>query len=310
MKKILFFVVVLTTFVFSSCSNDDGFSEESNDKFLTVIGKLPQNGTTRMSGTDESVEGTSYSMKFGWETGDQVRFYYPRSSDSNTTAENTTATITGDDASFTLALSSIHSSTNYLYSCTLTSLNTNNVTFADVAGSSAAFYIDNINRFYLTKDDVADNNPMIGVVAKTNNATLNFKNCSALLKITLTFPEDKTGRNIPSNKLKITNSAGKGIIGRQYYQLTSAGVLTILGDGTADHATYPVKNASLQNNSIIDLSGTTLTFYVIAHPQTLSNGMKISVTDDQSTVYTWTKTGKQTLEMGKMYRLNATLAKE
>lgn len=308
MKKILFFVVVLTTFAFSSCSNDDSYSEESNDKFLTVIGKLPQNGTTRTIGTDESVEGTSYSMKFGWETGDKVRFYYPRSSDSQVIDENPTASITGDDASFTLSLSNIHASTNYLYS-TLTPLTDANVKFADVAGSSATFYIDNINRFYLTTDDVADNNPMIGVVAKANNATLNYKNCSSLLKITLTFPEDKTGRNIPSGKLKITTSNDKGIIGRQYYQLTSAGVLTILGDGTESHATYRVTNSSYSNSSPINLSGTTLTFYVIVHPQTLSNGMMISVTDDQSTKYTWRTTGRQTLEMGKMYRLNASLAK-
>ncbi len=325
MKKYIYTTIAIAATMFAACSSDDDIvTNNTNDQEFTIIAKLPESAMTRMAGTDESA-GTTYSMKFDWQTTDQVRFYYyynknvsgtPTSTyDAFDRPINNTSTLSTDGfAQFNLGTRPGQSC--YVYASWVNFSNST-LTVSDAAAATATVHINHDTRVYNSASDVANNNPMFGAVSYTapsgnvnynTQGTLNFKNVCALMKFSLTLP-DVDGASISDVSIQQYNgSPAKAVnpVTRRYYTITgSTGVIAPLVDGS--HAETKASGGYKVTGKSFAVTNNQITLYAIVHPQTW-DGISIILKDSKNKTYTFQKTGSQTLETGKMYGVNVTKA--
>lgn len=324
MKKFFYISLALAAITFTSCGSDDILEDienenqavENTEPEFTIIANLPQDGITRMSGTD-----ANNIMTFDWESGDRVRFYYYASSpatyqvfDQSIRNESTMAT----DGFAKFQLGTRPAQSCYVYASWVNFSNTN-LTVSDAAAATATVFVNSDNRVYNTPDDVADNNPMFGAVSYTSpggsvtydtEGTLNFKGVHALLKFTLTLPSGHGSKITDVSIQKWSGTKVSNPVTRRYYQITgSTNAIEKLVDGS--HSETTASGGYKVTGKSFSVTDDKITLYAIVHPQEWA-GLCVTVKDDSATpnTYYYKKTGTITLETGNMYRINGTMTTE
>ena len=320
MKKFFYISLALAAITFTSCGSDDILEDienenqavENTEPEFTIIANLPQDGITRMSGTD-----ANNIMTFDWESGDKVRFYYYRSDtykqyDLGFTNEATLAT--DGFAKFTLTQSPSQSC--YVYASWV-KFSAGNFVLSDAAAETATVTVNSFKYVYNTTDDVADNNPMFGAVLYTSpdgsvnydtEGTLNFKGVHALLKFTLTLPSGHGDNITDVNIQQWDGSATSDPVTRRDYEITGSTNAIAPASSPKEKNEPGGYQVSEKSFSVTDDK---ITLYAIVHPQEWA-GLCVTVKDDSATpnTYYYKKTGTITLETGKMYRINGTMTTE
>ncbi len=324
MKKYIYISMALAATMFTACSSDDALDNIENgnqtvsnaEQEFTIIANLPKDGATRMAGTDEN-----NIMKFDWESGDQVRFYYYYDNSGTSTYNTFDRSISNTETMATDGFAKFSLGTRpgqncYVYASWV-NFSTSNLTVENAAAETATVYVNSQNRVYNTTDDVADNNPMFGAVYYTSpsgsveydtEGVLNFKTVSALLKLTLTLPSGH-GSNITDVKIQQwSGTKASNPVIRRYYRITgSTNAIDKLVDTDHEEKTggYSVTGKAFA------VTDDKITLYAIVHPQEWA-GLCVTVKDDSATpnTYYYKKTGTKTLETGNMYRINGTMTIE
>lgn len=306
MKKIYLMMAVAAT-MFVACSSDDDMlttNEEMQDQGITVYTQLPQKITTRVSYADES-EGSTYSLKPSWESGDNIRFtYWWNNKGTETLRNEPSVSVNISTGAATTGKTPL--SNTYVYAAYPSSITSSN-TIPSSDGPSITYTIDNSNVQYNVHgslDDLKAKNILVGNFQYTDNktSTVQFKNVYALLKFQVKVPS--TASNLKSITIGCLNNdkTKRGaIIGRGNVQLTS--------DGTISWVSTDYAPIQLPSGKTVSLSGDgeykEAVFYALAVPQTFKNGLYLEVTDNADATYYYMKAGEVTLERGYMYGVKA-----
>lgn len=320
MKKSILFALLTGAFVMTSCSSDDDVIADVNtDSEFTILAKLPQTASTRMTGVDTS-DGSGYGMKFSWESTDQVRFYYwalNKDTQQNTYQVFDRPLSNKDKLEDDGGIGKFKLGTRPNQNCNVYAswgkFSVSDFTVPDAAAATATVFVNSDERVYDNVTDVTADNPMFGVVSYTSPKgsveynEMTFAPVHALLKLMLSFPEEVTSISEVSiqkwNGTKATNP-----ITRRYYKITgSSGSIESLVDASHDETTasggYKVTSKSF---TVTDKK---ITLYALVHPQDW-DGISITVKDNSSNTYTYTSTGSNTLKVGEMYGIKAKLTKQ
>lgn len=323
MKKSFYMIMTLAIVIFASCSSDDNdpISNSNNNNEYTIVAKLPQTGTTRIAGSDDTEEGV-YAMSFTWTT-DQARFVF-NATDNSFKKNSIDPSISADEKTATFSLKNHPKANSYIYGCTSTStpfIGTCKVTNTEETYDAATvnFYVQLGSCISNSDTEIGTLNPMFGVMQENSTDTsipntMTFKNVCALIKFTIQMPE---GIERPIRYVTI-----KGWDGSSEQNIEIKKNL----EGTGSNSTYAFQDTdyddSYRNESgEIAVTGKTwyvdgdnkLTLYAVLIPQTL-DGLYIQLKlNDGKTTYTKKITFKEnsvktakTFEEGNMYGINLT----
>lgn len=321
MKKNFIWCVVLSTF-FVACNSDDDLQTpaETINEEIKIIASLPQNetrSTTRATYTDDS-DGSTYSVKAEWESGDKVRYALYDNGTTSTLRKSTKAlTISGGVGTFTLANRPKNNS--YFYCHHPASADYVGTLNDDATCSTCSFNPPSNQNYIFATIDAAKmkSNFLIGCLfwdrgdsGTASDMEMEFKNTYALLKISVKLPYDKTTNPVS----KIKNVVIKGWDGSEATNVKYGGTVTMTGS-TGAIVWSGMTNGQYESGIDLGLASPSGgyregVFYALVTPQTFS-GFYLEVKDQQDTpvTYTYETTGDVELQAGYMYGIKAKLTK-
>ena len=300
-------MAIAATALFAACSSDDDvLANVDENQEITIIAKLPQEVTTRVSYVDES-EGSTYSVKPSWQEGDQVKVTYSESSykSGNYGVNTSTGVITN--------FSKNPDNNTYVYlGYPLSSVNSNNNFGFSVSESTVTWSPKNQNKLIFSElSNLTERNLMLGsfkyTQASDKEQVVNFENQYALLKFCVKLKAGDSRTTLTEVTFGNLNDAGTGlgntIISGTLVSNASGGFdwnksdPSASGLTTGSGASFPLSGA--------DASGyKEAIFYALVIPQTFDKGLYLEVKDGGSR-FTYKATGSQELKAGYMYGIKA-----
>lgn len=312
MKKIYLMMAVAATMFVACSSDDDMLTTNEENQGIKIYANLQNQASTRVSYEDTS-EGTTYSTKAKWESGDRVYVAHRYKDSESSTEYKNDRPIDTSDGSFYLTQTPYTNS--YIYCWYPASSYTGSVT--NDATSSTCTIKPSKNQSYIF-DDIAEmksKNILVGSIKfnsgdkKGDKRVVNMHNIYALLKFTIKVPTNETKYNVETIRSWTGTALGS-------VEFNNGGTVTITG-GSSTPAWSNLNTgrytSSTQYN-LADIGDDTYKlaeFYALVTPQTFQ-GLYLEIKDNAATPvsYTYTANGNVELAAGYMYHIKAKVAKK
>ena len=269
MKKLSF--LMIAALVMAACSNNDELlnNENLNGK-VTVTATLPSGAPdSRVALTEDNSDATAPAIKVAWET--EESFSVIRGSENKTYSKNV------EGSTFTGNAHTVTDGTYYAFYPTTEATATNAIPY-DL--SQQAGILDEAKTYMYAKNG-------------TDGKNYEFNHLTALVKFTLTLPDDASGVT-PS---KVVISSDK-LLAKSTVNLTGENVVYSTADNTA---------------TSITVTTTSLTFYAYVNPMTASgedkNKFVISMDGNDGNYYSGTLETSVSINANHLYAATVSMIK-